>query len=188
QNPAGQNIKAAGNQFSMYFMPGVGGRALSAENATETAKVVRAVQPDFVRVRTAVMKRGSGLWDDWQAGLYQPCSENEKLQEIRTLIDETDGCDSHLVSDHVINLIQTLDGHLTHDRADLLGQIDEYFALPEETQRLYQIARRSGGIMSPAQLDALSADSLLKYEEALRSIPPGEKWEMALNDVMNGYI
>ena len=35
----GQRVMAAGIELSEYIMPGVGGRALSRENALETAKV-----------------------------------------------------------------------------------------------------------------------------------------------------
>lgn len=48
-----------GIELSIYFMPGVGGRELSDDNALETAKVINAVDPDFVRLRTFVLRTGS---------------------------------------------------------------------------------------------------------------------------------
>ena len=49
---AGRAIKDGGIELSIYFMPGVGGKDLSEDNAKGTAEVINAVSPDFVRVRT----------------------------------------------------------------------------------------------------------------------------------------
>ena len=57
---AGKNVKAGGIELSVYFMPGVGGRELTAENAEETARVVNEIDPDFLRIRTAAVKAGDG--------------------------------------------------------------------------------------------------------------------------------
>ena len=54
---AGRAIKEGGIELSIYFMPGVGGKDLSEANAEGTAEVINAVNPDFVRVRTAAMRR-----------------------------------------------------------------------------------------------------------------------------------
>jgi histone acetyltransferase (RNA polymerase elongator complex component) len=42
-------IKEAGLSCSVYIMPGRGGTELSEEHATETARVINAAAPDFVR-------------------------------------------------------------------------------------------------------------------------------------------
>ena len=65
---AGQKVKASGIELSVYFMPGVGGKDLSVDNAAETADVVNKVNPDFVRIRTFVSHPGTGLMDDIDAG------------------------------------------------------------------------------------------------------------------------
>ena len=52
----GRKVRDAGIELSIYFMPGVGGRELSDDNAMETAKVINAVDPDFVRLRTFVSR------------------------------------------------------------------------------------------------------------------------------------
>ena len=51
----GQRVKESGISLSEYIMPGVGGRALSEEHAIETANVLNAIEPDFIRVRTFAM-------------------------------------------------------------------------------------------------------------------------------------
>ena len=85
---AGKKIKAAGIEFSVYFMPGIGGKALSGENAEETARVIKEINPDFVRIRTAVIVKHTELWEDWQNGSFELAGDDEKLAEIRLLIEK----------------------------------------------------------------------------------------------------
>jgi radical SAM superfamily enzyme YgiQ (UPF0313 family) len=61
QIEAGRRVKAAGMELSEYVMPGLGGRLLSGEHATETARVLRAIDPDFVRLRSLAIPPGSPL-------------------------------------------------------------------------------------------------------------------------------
>ena len=49
-------------------MPGVGGRELTVENAEGTAGVVNEVNPDFLRIRTAAVKPGTELYEDFISG------------------------------------------------------------------------------------------------------------------------
>ena len=58
---AGKNIKKGGIELSVYFMPGVGGRELTGENARGTARVVNETNPDFLRIRTAAVNRGQSF-------------------------------------------------------------------------------------------------------------------------------
>lgn len=185
---AGKNIKAAGIEISVYFMPGIGGKSLSRENALETARVIRAIDPDFVRIRTSVINRGTELWEEYQNGTFQLCSENEKLNEIRLLIENTQGCTGTLASDHIINLLQGIHGKLDEDRDKMLGMIDEYFALSEMEQKKYQLARRSGLAAYPKHMERLSQSHLAQLESIAKSFTDEEEWNKKLNEIMMGYI
>lgn len=59
----GQKIKEAGIEYNVFYMPGAGGKALSERNALETADVVNKINPEFLRIRTFVVKPGSPMWD-----------------------------------------------------------------------------------------------------------------------------
>lgn len=185
---AGRSIKAAGIELSIYFMPGIGGKGLSRENALETARVVRAINPDFVRIRSAVIKPGSGLWQDVQAGTYQICGENHKLQEIRTLIEETQVCSSFLASDHIVNLLQEVEGRLDADGDRMLHIIDQYFALPAQEQKLFQLARRSGWVSTLPDFHGLSAGRRRRLAEAADQVTTENEWDDLLNEMMMRYI
>lgn len=185
---AGKNIKEAGIELSVYFMPGIGGKSLSAENALETARVVSAIDPDFVRIRTAVIKEGTELWQDYLDGKYQLCSENEKLNEIRLLIENVKDCNGVLVSDHIINLLQEVQGSLSTDRENMLAAIDGYFSLPAAEQKIFQLARRSGAVTRPSDLELLSKEQHAKLAQLAGSIGDETLWDRKMNDAMAGYI
>ncbi len=141
---AGKAIKAGGIELSIYFMPGVGGKDLSEDNAEGTAEVINAVNPDFVRVRTAAIKPGTELYQDWQEGEFQLCSDDGKVREIRRVIELADaGITTHLVSDHMINLLQEVEGSVMGDRGRMLETIDGYLEMPEADRRVFQLLRRT---------------------------------------------
>ncbi len=185
---AGRNIKAAGIELSIYFMPGIGGKEYSRENALETAKVVNAVNPDFLRIRSAVIHKNSGLWEDLMSGSFQLCSENDKLMEIRLLIENINNCKTFMVSDHIINLLQNVQGRLDLDRGKMLSMIDEYFNMPELSQKMFQYARRSGMVVEPKDLELLSQDWINRITEMIQSITDEAQWNKKINDMMANYI
>ena len=119
---AGKNVKAGGIELSIYFMAGVGGHNLTEDNALSTAYVINQVNPDFVRVRTAAYKPGTELYDEWKQGLIVPCTDEEKLLEIRKVIKLADGVDTRIVSDHILNLLMDIEGRMVDDKDYLLEQ------------------------------------------------------------------
>lgn len=185
---AGRNIKAAGIELSLYFMPGVGGKKYSRENALETAKVINAVDPDFVRIRTAVIKQGTDLWEMYKNGGLDIAGEDEKLAEIRLMIENTEGVHSYLASDHIINLLQNLEGHLDTDKLKLLGEIDKYFALKERDKKIYQLARRNGMVTGIKDLKKIPAGNMRQLESIVNDITSNEEWDIAMNNLMDRYI
>jgi radical SAM superfamily enzyme YgiQ (UPF0313 family) len=58
---SGRQVVAAEIELSEYFMPGLGGQDLSAEHAVESATVLNAVNPTFIRIRTTVPVPGTPL-------------------------------------------------------------------------------------------------------------------------------
>lgn len=86
----GRKVREAGIELSIYFMPGVGGRELSDDNAIETAKVINAVNPNFVRLRTFVLRTGSLMEEVRDAGGWTEDTDMNKLLEIRKLLAHID--------------------------------------------------------------------------------------------------
>ena len=124
-------VKEAGISCSVYVMPGLGGKALSAENGMETARVLSRIEPDFVRLRTLEIFPGTGLDVLKRNGSFVEASEEDVIKEIRTIISET-SCRTEIVSDSATNLLGIY-GTLPYDRERMLSVIDSYlFLSPRE--------------------------------------------------------
>ena len=185
---AGKNVKAGGIELSIYFMPGIGGYELSEDNALGTAHVVNEVDPDFLRIRTAAVKPGTELYDDFMSGSFTLCSDDEKLLELRTVIDKAKGVDTRLVSDHIINLLQDVEGSLKNEKDKMLDIIDQYLAMPDKDRRMYQAARRMVRVSKPADMSRLSAEELHRLEIMAESVIDPYEWEVKMNSLISRYI
>lgn len=185
---AGKNVKAGGIELSVYFMPGIGGRELTKDNAEETAYVVNEINPDFLRIRTAAVKPGTELYDDFAAGDFTLCSDDEKLIELRTVIERAEDVDTRLVSDHMINLLQDVEGSLKNDKSKILAMIDQYLTMPEKDRKMYQAARRMVRVSKPADMKRLSAGEIARLEKKVMSIPDPYQWEIEMNRLISRYI
>jgi hypothetical protein len=140
----GRNAKAAGFELSEYIMPGLGGRALSEEHAAGTARVLSAIDPDFIRVRTLGLKAGIPLEERRRRGEFDPLTDLEMARELRLTVAGFEGIGSRVVSDHILNLLPEVEGKLPEDKEKMLAVIDRYLALPEEERLLYMVGRRLG--------------------------------------------
>ena len=185
---AGRNIKAGGIELSVYFMPGIGGRDLTVENPEGTAEVINSISPDFVRIRTAVIKPGTELYDDFLTGKYTLCSDDEKVMEIRRLIEASETEGTVLVSDHIINLLQQVSGRLDADRDRILGIIDGYLGMTEEDRMMFRLARRMAKVISPDDMKRLSGADLEDIRHIMNSTADSYSFEVKVNDMMCSFI
>ena len=182
---AGKNIRAGGIELSIYFMPGIGGKELSEENAEGTARVLNEAEPDFIRIRTGAVKPGTELYDDYLQGRFSLCSDDDKVREIRRVIELTPKAGTRLVSDHMVNLLQDIEGclGLERDRRRMLGRIDEYMELPETDRRVFQLLRRTLRAYDLDDMKRLSEAEMGQLREAVAA-PTDRQWD----EKMNGYI
>ena len=141
---AGLKVKEAGMQLSEYVMPGLGGRELSELHALETADALNRIDPDFIRVRTLAIPRHVPLFEEYQAGRFEKCTDLMVVKELLTLIEKLDGITSVIKSDHVLNLLGDLEGVLPRDKGRMTTTLRTYLAMDPEQQRLYQVGRRLG--------------------------------------------
>ncbi|XPV75027.1 MAG: radical SAM protein [Desulfovibrio sp.] len=140
---AGQKIKRAGIELSEYYMPGLGGKALSRENALETADALNQINPDFIRLRTLALPENTPIADDFQEGKFDKMDDIETAKELLTFIDSLDGITSRVKSDHTLNLFPEIDGVLPQDKEKLMAPLKTYLNLPKEEQMLFSISRRT---------------------------------------------
>lgn len=141
---AGQKVKRAGIELSEYYMPGLGGKKLWKHHALQTADALNRIAPDFIRMRTLAIPNHCPLFDDWQEGRFEKCTEVEVIREIQLFIENLGGITSMVKSDHILNLFQDLEGKLPEDKERMLDILRTFLAMDRERQRLYQIGRRIG--------------------------------------------
>jgi radical SAM superfamily enzyme len=149
----GTNVVAAGISLSEYIMPGVGGRTLSEEHATETARLLNVVKPDFIRVRTFALHPQSPMQKMVQEGALVPMTDAEIIAEIRLLVSNLDEMHSYFsCGDYSPNLLMQVDGYLDEKKAYMLGELDKFLALTPEQQKVYSLIRRSSSMQYPLEI------------------------------------
>ena len=185
---AGQKVKASGIELSVYFMPGVGGIDLSNDNAVETADVVSKVNPDFVRIRTFVSQPGTELMDDINSGLIKECTDKEKMLELKKMIENIEGADGYLYSDHIINLHEDVYGNLANDKGKMLALFEAFEKLDPKEQKRYQLARRMGMVRGLYQMELLNSEQLSGIDKYLGQLDGDEEFEAFLLRFLRRYI
>ncbi|NLM21069.1 MAG: radical SAM protein [Peptococcaceae bacterium] len=141
---AGQKVKRAGIELSEYFMPGIGGKEYSYENAAETADALNQINPDFIRIRTFAMRQRIELFEDYQKGVFTRTNDIDMVKELLYVIKHLEGVTSYLISDHMINLLQEVEGKFPEDKERMIKIIEKFLALDIKEQMIFRIGRRTG--------------------------------------------
>jgi len=163
----GTHIREAGIELSEYHIPGLGGRKWSDLHATESARVLSEVNPDFVRLRTLHVHEVMPLWQRMQAGEFEMLSEDEILHEIGVFIKGLN-FSGELKSDHILNLLPELEGKFPEARDRCLNTIQRYLEMPLKERLNFRLGRRAG--LYERLVDIFDADKYQKIDEAIRKI------------------
>lgn len=149
-----RNAREGGVSICFYIIPGIGGVELSHANAKESARVINEGRPDFIRLRSLFIKRGTPLHQLALDGVFTPPTEDQIVAEIRELIDNIEGVETTIVSDHILNLLEEVEGKLPESKERILGVIDEYLQAPEQDRLLFQLGRRGAGLRKFSEIKA----------------------------------
>jgi len=141
---AGQLVKESGIELSEYVIAGLGGKRWWQEHALETADALSGIDPDFIRIRTLKVTRGMPLFEKVESGDFVLESDEEILGELRLLIGSLNCTASTVKSDHILNLLEEVDGKLPEEKDRILSVIDRYFELNEEERLVFRVGRRAG--------------------------------------------
>ena len=185
---AGRKVVRSGITLSEYIMPGLGGRAYSREHALETARVLNEINPHFIRVRTLHVIPGTPLHDMLRNGDFEPLDDDEIVREIRLLIDGLQSIESRITSDHVMNLLEEVQGTLPQDKPEMLQRIDAYLAMPQPDRLLYRLGRRGGAIRSPRDLSNPSVRSQLERAKQELETQQGKGLEEIIREMGRQYL
>ena len=184
---AGLNIKQAGIELSEYVMPGLGGVKWTRQHALETARVFNAINPDFVRLRTLHVVPGTEMDELMKNGEFKPLGDEEILKEIKLFIEELNVRGTYLASDHILNLLEELEGRFPEDKQKILSVIERYFELSDEDRLIFRLGRRTGAF---GKLDDLAnKETYLRLKSVIdHYAAQGGNLEEDIIKTMNNYI
>ncbi|MCP4718568.1 MAG: radical SAM protein, partial [Desulfobacteraceae bacterium] len=132
QIKGGKKAMEAGFQVSEYWMPGLGGREMTKAHAKNTARVLNAVNPHYIRSRPFRAITGTPLHDQIQKGEVHMLSPKEQLMELKQMITALE-VSSRVCFDHAGNNWRNSQGRIlfTHDY--------EGYKFPEEKARVLDL-------------------------------------------------
>ena len=140
----GRNVVESGISLSEYVMPGLGGERWWREHAVETARVLNQINPDYIRLRTLYVRRNMPLYQRVEKGEFVRPSDDQIVSEIRLFVETLEGIQSTVVSDHILNLLEEVQGKLPEEKERMLRVIDRYLAWPPEDRLRFRVGRRLG--------------------------------------------
>jgi radical SAM superfamily enzyme YgiQ (UPF0313 family) len=174
QVECGQKIKASGIELSEYIILGLGGKAWWEEHALESADAINRIDPDYIRMRTLTVNRHMPLYEKIQNGDWLVPDPESLLREERLFIENLTNISSTIKSDHMLNLLEEVDGRLPGDKEKILSVIGRYFELSDERRLVFQFGKRLGAYRSIDDLhDVAVYDRIKKTMRELDSKAPG---------------
>lgn len=120
---AGQKMKRVGLPLSTMIISGLGGSSLWEEHALESAKVVSAIDPDYLGLLTLLVEPQTPLYEDVRSGRFQCLSPIEVLKETQLFLSHLTLSHTIFRSNHASNYV-SLSGTLPKDKTFLCQQID----------------------------------------------------------------
>jgi radical SAM superfamily enzyme YgiQ (UPF0313 family) len=122
-------LGAAGITRSVMILNGLGGKALSAQHAENSARLANATQPEYLATLVVSFPLGE---ERFRAGFpgWEPLDQHELFVEMERFLAVLDLKRTVFRSDHASNWL-VLKGTLGTDRERLLQQVRQAIAAPE---------------------------------------------------------
>ncbi len=117
------NAKKAGIRSSVMILSGLGGKRYSRQHAENSAKVVNAIQPEFLSTLVLSYPYGMEHYKKRFKGDFEPCDIPDLLQELKIFIGATELDQTVFRSDHASNYL-ILKGNLGREKERMLTEIE----------------------------------------------------------------
>jgi len=125
----GRKAMEAGFQLSEYWMPGLGGKERWEDHARNTARVLNAINPHYIRSRPFVPAPESPIFEEVEQEALTLLTGEEQLMEIKIMIENLE-VTSRVCFDHAGNYWRNRKGYL------LFTQDYEGYAFPAQKERV----------------------------------------------------
>lgn len=120
----GKKVKASDLKLSAIYILGLGGIELTDLHATETARVISAMDPDYAAALTLMIVPGSDIASDIDSGKITLLTPNQTLQELRKIVEQLEVTNTIFRANHASNY-SPIGGTLPGDKKSILAQIDD---------------------------------------------------------------
>ncbi len=120
---AAKRAHAAGMKLSAIFLLGAGGTERSAEHAEASARLITAMDPEFVSLLTLTVVPGTPIAKLQAMGKFELPSVTRMLEELRTIVALCEPTDALFRTNHASNYLP-LGGRLPKDRERILEVVD----------------------------------------------------------------
>ena len=120
----GARLRAAGIDFTLFYLAGLAGANKGQENALTSAEVFSAAAPNTILIVTLTPTKTWPLAQDIAAGAWAPAGEVETAYEIRTFIEHLT-CKTHIVCSHDSDVVR-FNGLIPADQENMLKLLDNY--------------------------------------------------------------
>jgi len=117
-----KKVKEAGIKLSVMIINGLGGKLYSDQHAINSAKVVNAIQPEYLSTLVLSFPYGIDHYQNKFKGTYNEMDISELLEEQLLFISFTELDNVIFRSDHASNYL-TLKGILSRDKERMLDQL-----------------------------------------------------------------
>lgn len=133
-----QKLDTANIEYNFFYLTGVSGLGNGLSGAEKTAEVFNRLNPKIIGASMLTVYPDSDLYEEILNGNWREESENEKLLEMRTLIEKLE-IRTHFAALGASNMFK-LHGELPYEKKSLLYEIDNILnSYNEETLRNYRI-------------------------------------------------
>ena len=125
-----KKVKAAGIKISVIMILGLGGKKDSEEHAKESAKVLNAMDPDYIGALTLMVVEGTEIYDTVEAGDLKVLEPRDVFKELQVLIKDLELTNCIFRANHASNYIP-VGGTFPQDKKRILKKLDNILATDE---------------------------------------------------------
>ena len=124
---AAEKARKAGLKLSAIFLLGAGGVDRSDEHARESARLITAMDPEYLAALTLTVVPGTPIDKLQQSGRFELPGPAQLLAELRTMVADSSPTQALFRTNHASNYLP-LAGHLPADRDRIVDVIDRALA------------------------------------------------------------
>lgn len=120
-----QRLNNASIDFISIIMYGVAGQGKGVENALATAELLNSVRSKAIALMNLTLIPGTELYQEVIAGNFVEASQQEKLVEVKTLIENLNLKDQTLFSSIHMSNLESLNGILPRDQQSFIDRLNK---------------------------------------------------------------